>query len=150
MQYKQVINDLNSALRFVKPLAKVLEHLEFLNTLEEKTRVSEAKVSASENTERVAREQAEEAGRALIARKESASDEIRKINDTISKAKDETIKDYENRIEAKKAEYDTIEKQRLAVQQDISGLGKERNALKEEVAKLKAALKSTAAAVGGV
>ncbi len=150
MDYKAVLKDLRNATLFVRPLAKVVEHLEFLGSLEVKEQEILSNISIAENTKRIADEQAEQAGQALLAKKESCSAEIRKINDRVSADAAEHSKILKDQIDALKAEVETLEKNGHAVRSTNSALAQEKKLLENDVAKLKAALSASTAAVGGV
>ncbi len=95
---KSVITDFKNAMRFVKPLAKIVEHLELLEGLEQKEVSLTYSIGSLESRKSVLDVDIATAGDALLAKQKNCREEIKKINDGIGVEKQAELTIWENRF----------------------------------------------------
>jgi len=150
MDYRATLQDLRNALRFVKPLAKVMNHLEFLSELEGKDKDLSNQISEKEKNLATVVEREVEAKAKLSSTQEGVVKDIQDIKDGITVEKETILKSYENKIELAEDELDSIVKCRETIVSDVAKLKQEKVILTKEVGTLQAAISKASASVSGI
>ncbi len=147
MEYKVVLKELRSALRFLQPLAKVIEHMEYLESLEKKEKSLDAQLDSKAKSLLETETKLGNSSAELLKKQEKVRAELQATITKETAVKDKILTGYNDKITAAEGHLETVTNQRRLALSESAKLKQEKVVLEKEVAALKNAMAKANASV---